>query len=95
MGDSLQHQKMAVDSGHWPLFRFDPRKRDLGQPMLTMDSVIQDGAIGKFIAGETRYRAQRSPEDQASFIAAADQAVRERYRIYQSLAGITSQDVGP
>ncbi len=87
----LEHQKLAVDSGHWPLFRFDPRKGGPGQNALSIDSDIKEGALAKFIEGETRYQVGRSPENQAAFLAAADRAVRSRYRLYQSLAALANE----
>ncbi|GAB4247867.1 MAG: pyruvate:ferredoxin (flavodoxin) oxidoreductase [Candidatus Methylacidiphilales bacterium] len=87
----LEHQKLAVDSGHWPLFRYDPRKGDAGKNPLSIDSEIKDGALIKLIEGETRYRVGRSPEAQTAFLQAADRAVRARYRLYQSLVTLTQE----
>ncbi|MFQ3670822.1 MAG: pyruvate:ferredoxin (flavodoxin) oxidoreductase, partial [Verrucomicrobiia bacterium] len=87
----LDHQKLAVDSGHWPLFRYDPRKTGTGQKALSLDSEIKDGALIRFIEGEGRYRAGRSAEQHAAFLAAADRSIRSRYRLYQSLASIVNQ----
>lgn len=90
----LEHQKLAVDSGHWPLFRFDPRKAGPGQNPLSMDSDLKDGSLVHFIDSETRYRVGRSAEKQAAFLREADRAVRSRYRLYQSLAALARESEG-
>ena len=38
MAQGIEHQRLAANSGYWPLYRFDPRRRDAGQPPLVLDS---------------------------------------------------------
>jgi pyruvate-ferredoxin/flavodoxin oxidoreductase len=56
MSCALDHEKAAVDSGYWPLYRFDPRRADAGLPALTIDSPAPKSDVAQFMAGETRFR---------------------------------------
>jgi len=51
-----KQQSLAVRSGHWPLYRFDPRRVDQGLNPLQLDSAAPDVALNEFAEGETRYR---------------------------------------
>jgi len=53
---ALDHEKAAVDSGYWPLYRFDPRRADAGQPPLILDSPAPRTDVAQFMAGEARFR---------------------------------------
>ena len=48
--------KAAVESGHWPLYRFDPRLITQGKAPLQMDSRIPTLDIREYLLKETRYR---------------------------------------
>ena len=54
----LEHQKLAVESGYWPLLRFDPTRPDRGEPALIIDSRPPSGsaAFERFIASEARFQ---------------------------------------
>ena len=49
-----EQQKLAVDSGHWPLFRYDPRRVLVGEAPLQMDSAAPKVELGSYIRNETR-----------------------------------------
>ncbi len=59
-GYDLQHglsqQKLAVDSGIWPLYRFDPRRLDSGEPPLVLDSPAGKASVHDYMHNETRFR---------------------------------------
>jgi len=56
MACALEHEKTAVATGYWPLYRFDPRRAEAGQPPLVLDSPTPSGDVAQFMAGETRFR---------------------------------------
>jgi pyruvate-ferredoxin/flavodoxin oxidoreductase len=56
MAEGLEHQKAIVDSGFWPLYRFDPRRREKGENPLVVDSSKPAGSWGQFVASETRFK---------------------------------------
>jgi pyruvate-ferredoxin/flavodoxin oxidoreductase len=55
MGKTQLEQKLAVDSGYWPLYRFDPRRTAEGQNPFQLDSKAPDGSLQEFLSGENRY----------------------------------------
>jgi pyruvate-ferredoxin/flavodoxin oxidoreductase len=55
MGKTQLEQKLAVDSGYWPLYRFDPQLADKGENPFQLDSKAPDGTLQEFLSGENRY----------------------------------------
>ena len=85
----LDQQKAAVDSGHWPLFRFDPRRLDSGEAALMLDSGPPKISLDKYVRGESRYRMveQAHPERFKALMAEAQENVTRRQVLYEELAG--------
>ncbi len=84
----LEQQKLAVDTGYWPLFRYDPRNAARGEAGLKLDSGAPKTDLAKFMANETRFGILRhvDPERAAELGAAAQVQVRAHYALYQQLA---------
>ncbi len=57
MGKTQEQTKLAVASGYWPLFRFDPRRAAKGENPFQLDSKAPDGTLQEYLSGETRYAA--------------------------------------
>jgi pyruvate-ferredoxin/flavodoxin oxidoreductase len=57
MGKSQEETKLAVDSGYWPLYRYNPQLAEAGKTPFILDSKAPDGALKTFLAGEVRYAA--------------------------------------
>ena len=89
MSKSMTHQKDAVKSGYWPLYRFHPSEIDGGHPF-KLDSSTPSIPIAAFVATETRFAVlQRTQPERAAELAALAQAdADERWRYYEQLAGI-------
>jgi len=93
-GYDLQHgarqQKLAVDSGVWPLYRFDPRLADAGQAPLHLDSPRPKARPTEYMRNETRFRIAEkvNPKHFHELVARAEKDALERYGIYEQLAGV-------
>jgi pyruvate-ferredoxin/flavodoxin oxidoreductase len=89
MTKSMSHQKDAVKSGYWPLYRYQPSESEAGQPF-KLDSITPSIPIKEFVATETRFAIlQRTNPERAAELAALAQAdADERWRYYEQLAGI-------
>ena len=89
MSKSMSHQKDAVKSGYWPLYRYQPSEIEGGQPF-KLDSSTPSIPIKEFVSTETRFAIlQRTNPERAAELAALGQAdADERWRYYQQLAGI-------
>jgi len=80
----LEQQKSAVDTGYWPLYRFDPR---LDTP-LQLDSGPPKGDLGRFMRAETRFRATEAqdPDRFAETIKIAQSEILARFELYNAMA---------
>jgi pyruvate-ferredoxin/flavodoxin oxidoreductase len=89
MSKSMTHQKDAVKSGYWPLYRFHPSEIEGGKPF-KLDSSTPSIPIADFVATEARFAVlQRTHPERAAELAALAQAdADERWRYYEQLAGI-------
>jgi len=89
MSQSMAHQKEAVKSGYWPLYRFQPSELEGGQPF-KLDSKQATVPLADFMNSETRFAAlQRTDPERADELAQLAQAdADERWRYYAQLAEI-------
>jgi pyruvate-ferredoxin/flavodoxin oxidoreductase len=96
MAFGTEQQKLAVDSGVWPLYRFDPRRAANGQPPLQLDCAAPKVPVQQFMRNENRFRmVERMGADRARELAAAAQRQAERrFHHYQQLATL-SDAAGP
>ncbi len=88
MSNNHRQQNLAVKSGHWPLFRFDPSKAKEGKNPMKLDSAEPSIPYRDFVKTETRFSMlwQSHPEDAERFLAQAQQDVKNRYRYYKQLS---------
>jgi len=88
MSKQLEEQKKAVKSGHWPLFRFDPRRIIEGKNPLQLDSAAPSIEMEDYMYSEDRYKALTlsKPERAAELLKQAQKDVTSRYKIYEQLA---------
>jgi pyruvate-ferredoxin/flavodoxin oxidoreductase len=88
LSNNIRQQELAVDSGHWPLFRYDPRRTQQGENPLKMDSKEPTIPYRDFAATETRFSVlQRThPEDSERFLQQAQKQIKTRYQLYEQLA---------
>jgi len=91
MANGAIQQKLAVDSGVWPLYRFDPRRISKGEPPMRLDYGPPKPLVAEYMRNESRFRVvERSdPARFKGFLKDAQEAARQRYAMYQQLAGIT------
>jgi len=90
MADSLEHQALAVETGYWPLYRFDPRQADLGKAMLQLDSKAPSRPISDLLETENRFcQVQRKdPERFAMLVAKLEDELRHRRQVFEALATV-------
>ena len=91
LAHGCDQQKLAVDSGHWPLFRFDPRRMDKGESPLQMDSGAPKIPLGQYVRNETRFRMieQQNPEHFKKLLDQSQHDIANRYSVYEQLAKLT------
>ncbi|HEX9287728.1 MAG TPA: pyruvate:ferredoxin (flavodoxin) oxidoreductase [Thermoanaerobaculia bacterium] len=91
MADGTNQQKLAVDSGTWPLYRFDPRRIAAGEPPLQLDSPPPKIRIEEYMRNENRFRMlERQGEERwRKLVDAAQKEVERRSALYQRLAALS------
>jgi pyruvate-ferredoxin/flavodoxin oxidoreductase len=87
----LEQQKLAVETGYWPLWRFDPRRTAAGENPLILDSAAPKQGVAKYMANETRFRVveQQDPARFKYLLALEQQEVTMRFGVYEQLAKLT------
>ncbi len=88
MSLGLEQQKLAVMSGYWPLYRYDPRLRAEGKNPFQLDSKAPKIPLRDYAYNETRYRmlSQSMPERAEMLLAQAQAAVNARWQKYEQMA---------
>jgi pyruvate-ferredoxin/flavodoxin oxidoreductase len=83
-----EQQKLAVDSGYWPLYRYDPRRVALGESAMQIDSTPPKSNIAQFVKNETRFRMveQQNPTRFKKLLADSQEHAIRRLALYQELA---------
>ena len=89
-GAGARQQRLAVESGQWLLYRFDPRRADAGENPLQLDSAAAKTKVQDFLLSENRFKmlTKSKPEDAKKFFAQAQSDADRRYAYYQYLAGL-------
>jgi len=90
MALGMGQQKLAVQSGHWPLFRYNPALVAEGKPPFQLDSKAPSISLDKYIYNETRYKmlVQSNEEAAERLLKLAQQDVKNRWRWYEQLAAM-------
>jgi pyruvate-ferredoxin/flavodoxin oxidoreductase len=92
----MDQQKAAVQSGHWPLLRYNPDLAKAGQPALQLDSRAPSLSLKAYAYNETRYTmlAHSNPEVARRLLDEAQADVQARWRFYEHLAGLPVNGAG-
>ena len=85
LADNLSQQSLAVDSGHWPLLRYDPRLRAQGKNPMQLDSKAPSIDYKEFAATERRFN--KLFQDDGTFLETAANNAANRFKYYEQLAG--------
>ena len=90
MTTGLENQKRAVDSGHWPLYRYNPELKEQGKNPLILDSKETKISLSEYALEENRYRILKksNPELSAKLLEHAQKDVTAKFEMLKHLAGI-------
>jgi len=88
MRKQLEEQKKAVDSGHWILYRYDPRRLEEGLNPLQLDSKEPTIPVSEYMYSENRYRILKSmdPVRAEELAELAQKDVDRRWHMYSNMA---------
>ena len=90
-------QRRAVQSGYWPVYRFDPRRLRRGEDPLQIDSPEPKLPLADFAYQEARFRMveQLDPARFRALLAREQEEIQRRFRLYRELAHIRSLAAAP
>jgi pyruvate-ferredoxin/flavodoxin oxidoreductase len=90
LAHGLDQQKAAVQSGYWPLFRYDPRLAAEGRNPFQLDSRPPSIKLKDYVYNETRYTmlAKSHPDEAAHLLELAQQDVLNRWKIYENMVNM-------
>ncbi|MFH1152453.1 MAG: pyruvate:ferredoxin (flavodoxin) oxidoreductase [Pseudomonadota bacterium] len=94
MGKTQLEAKLAVESGFWPLYRYNPLLSDKGENPFILDSKEPDGTLQEFLSGENRFAAleKSSPAESKRLRAKIEQEVKDRYALLKHMAASPSAE---
>ncbi len=89
MSKGMVQQKLAVDSGHWPLYRYNPDLKAEGKEPLILEYAGPKVPLKDYVYNETRYRmlVASNPEAAAKLLEEAQAEVNDKYEHFKQLAG--------
>jgi pyruvate-ferredoxin/flavodoxin oxidoreductase len=87
-GVGARQQKLAVESGQWLLYRYDPRRSASGENPFQLDSAPPKGKISDYLMSEIRFKmlTKSRPEQASRLFAAAQVDADNRFKLYQYMA---------
>jgi pyruvate-ferredoxin/flavodoxin oxidoreductase len=93
----LEQQKLAVQSGYWPLMRYNPALREEGKNPFQLDSKAPSIRLKEFAYREARYTmlARGNPEMAAELLTGAQDDVERQWRVYSARAGMPGRGETP
>lgn len=90
MAKGLEQQKLAVQSGYWPLYRYDPRRVLEGKSPLVLDSKAPSIPFEQYAYNETRFKmlVQMDEERAEELLKEAQRDVEMRWKVYEQMAAL-------
>src|SRR5579863_4412205 len=93
----LEQQKLAVQSGYWPLMRYNPSLRETGKNPFQLDSKAPSIRLKEYTYREARYTmlARSNPEVAAELLVEAQDDVERQWRVYSGRAAMAGRGETP
>jgi pyruvate-ferredoxin/flavodoxin oxidoreductase len=93
----LEQQKLAVQSGYWPLMRYNPSLRDEGKNPFQLDSKAPSIRLKDYAYREARYTmlVRSNPELAAELLKEAQDDVERQWRVYSARAAMPGRGETP
>ena len=90
MQHGLDQQSRAVQSGHWPLIRFNPEVRTAGENPFSLDSPRPTMALRDYTEQELRYRmlVRTNPREAKQMMEMAQKAIDQKWKLYEEMASM-------
>jgi pyruvate-ferredoxin/flavodoxin oxidoreductase len=94
LSEQHQQQELAVSTGHWPLYRYDPRNEAQGKNPLTLDSAKPTVSYRELVQNEARFRGlvKEMGADSGQILASYDEELQKRYAHLARMAAGRDED---
>ena len=94
MGKTQEEENLAVASGYWPLYRYNPLLAAEGKNPFMLESKAPDGTLQQFLSGENRYASLEKafPDESKKLREKIEKEYAGRYDILKSMAGSAEAD---
>ena len=88
LASGFDQQKLAVETGAWPLYRYDPARAERGENPLKLDSRKPKQPLYAYTDNEARFRMlkMKDPARAKELGQLAQTFVDERFELYDRLA---------
>ena len=88
MGKTQNEAKLAVESGYWPMFRYNPSLADEGKNPFVLDYKEPNGTLQDFLSNEVRFAAleKSHPEESKRLRSKIEEEVNNRYQLLKAMA---------
>ena len=95
MGKAQEETELAVKSGYWPLYRYNPELKKEGKNPFVLDSKEPDGSLQEFLSGEVRYASLQKtfPEEATRLHAQLEKEFNARYKALKRLSELEPIEV--
>ncbi|HQZ66692.1 MAG TPA: pyruvate:ferredoxin (flavodoxin) oxidoreductase [Planctomycetaceae bacterium] len=93
MTKMMSHQKDAVNSGYWPLYRYDPRLAHGGEHAFQLDSHKPRMSFREFAQKEARFAtlSRTNPEEAERLFGLAQEDIKDQWHYYEQMAGMVRE----
>ena len=97
MGKAQEEMNLAVKSGYWPLYRYNPDLKTEGKNPFTLDSKEPDGSLQAFLSGEVRYASLKKsfPEESKKLSIKLEEEYLARFENLKKMAAATVEETDP
>lgn len=94
LADGLEHQKAAVETGSWPLYRYNPNNIKDGKAPLTLDSKAPSRPLSDFMSNEVRFQIvnKMNPERYESLMEKSSENLKAKRELLEHMAGFKVQE---
>ena len=88
LADGLSHQKNAVETGSWPLYRYNPENIKEGKAPLMLDSKAPSKPLSDYMSNETRFQIvnKQNPERYETLLNKAQENVKEKRSLLEHMS---------
>ncbi len=94
LAEGLSHQKNAVETGSWPLYRYNPENIKEGKAPLMLDSKAPSKPLSEYMSNETRFQIvnKQNPERYETLLNKAQENVKEKRSLLEHMAGFKAAE---